>query len=323
VAAGHHVELGVGAMAGRSGGEPWLRRRVSVARRSLRIAAVAVRLARREIRARGAALTAPVRFGGRPRRIGEVHAVALTLSRALHEAPNAPVRRVLGRGLVVTALPALVLVHAELLGIDPVRGILALAPALVPALASWCAMVLVALDVGQRLRRAARAFPVPEPPVAALAGGALLLFASGALATALAVWVQARGTGPVAVAAGLLLGLAAIAGPLVVVADEVYGQGADGRTLARAERVLGRWLRRTRRHERRAAARLDRAEGALLRAEHVAREVGDALGCDHALVAGLEEECAALRAAVTVARADLGALIDPATIGPEDLDLAG
>lgn len=302
----------------------WMLRCDRDLRASVRSGRRRLQRARDATRTRAALEGAVIRFGGRSCTAAHVGAVAGSL--AFVHAEDArylprPVRFV-GRGLTAVNFVTLTLLFADILGLDPSEP--RLEPLAIAAALAGCgtaAGVILALDVGRRLRPGTRISPVPEPPVPALLGAGVLMLLGGLAFASSVAWAQKHGSGPAATAAGLILGTAALAGPLMVLADEVYGAGPDGRRLTRAERLLTRWHRRARRAERRARGHLDAADRTVWRAESVLASLADVLGSRHRMVVGLTAAVDFLRAEAVDARRRLDEFLAP--VAPEDLDLAG
>lgn len=254
-----------------------------------------------------------VRWGRQRRTVDEIRGLAATLAIARGPCLVAPGRavRFAWRGLVVVNAVTLAVVLGRLEG--------ALAgpswSSAVPALVVVGVQVWLAFDLGRRLAPFAGRETAAGLPAVTVVEAMALVGLQSLVGTASYRWateVQDGGTG---VVGGLVVLGSALAAPLMIVHDEVYGPGARGRTLARCERLLGRVDRRCRRLDRRALRLLDRACRRLRRAEELLVLAADLLGDDDPVFARLDAGVAELRAAI----ADLTG-VPP--FGPDDLDLA-
>lgn len=258
-----------------------------------------------------------VRLGRQRRTVDDVRGVAAALAIARGPCPAPPGRflRFAWRGLTLVNVVTLAVVLGRLVGAPDgpswLSGVLAVGVVGV--------QVRLAFDLGRRLRPFAdRETAAGLSVEAAVEAGALVGLGS-LVGTASFTWATGIQEGGAAVLGGLVVVAATLAAPLMVVHDEVYGPGAPGRMLGRCERVLGRVDRRCRRLDGRAERLIDRARRRLRRAEELLVLAADLLGDGDPVVAGLEADVSALRAALT----DLDGVAPPLDLDPDDLDLAG
>jgi hypothetical protein len=265
--------------------------------------------------ARAAAGADRVRLG-RPRRTVEevrTSAAALAIARGPCPVPRGRAVRFAWRGLTVLNGVTLAVVLGRLEGAPAGPSWLSTVLALVVT----GAQVRLAFDLGRRLRPFAGRETTAGLPAMTVAGAGVLVGLGSLVGTASFTWATQVQEGGVGVAGGLVMALSALAAPLLVVHDEVYGPGAPGRMLRRCERVLGRVERRCLRLDRRAERLVRSARRRLRRVEELLVRATDLLEDDNPVIARLAAGVSALRAAL----ADLDGIAPP--LDPDDLDLAG
>ncbi len=268
--------------------------------------------------ARAAAGSDRVRFRGRVRTVDQVRALCSALAIAAGPGPGPAGRplRFAGRGLAAVNVVTLAVVLGGLDGgpDGPGRWVSVVLAVVVSAV-----QLGLAADLGRRLRPFVGAEAPASPPLVVATG--LLVALSGLVGVACDRWARSVDGGNVGVAAGLLLATAAVAAPVMILSDELYGPGAPVRRLRRAERVLTRLDRHDRELDRRGRRLLDAARRKLWQAEQLLDLAADMTGEGEpsviALGAQLDELTATIRAvwrAYTIA-------VPP--LDPDDLDLAG
>jgi hypothetical protein len=166
------------------------------------------------------------------------------------------------------------------------------------AVAATAVQVALAFDLGRLLRPfAGRVTAAGMPPSTVVEAAALV--GMGSLAgTVSSQWAMHVHDGGFGVLGGLVTLTSALAAPLLIVHDEVYGPGRHGRALRSCERALARADTRRRRLESRATGMIDRARRRLRRAEELLVLAADLLGEDDPEFAGLAAGVAELRSAI-------------------------
>jgi hypothetical protein len=294
-----------------------------VARRAAaetRRAAALVHRAQAVLAARAAAGSDRVRLHGRMRTVAQVQALCASLAIAVQGGPYPTPAgwplRFAGRGLVIVNTFALAVVLGGLGGAPegPTTWVSAAMAVVVSAV-----QVGLAFDLGQRLRAfVGGRSRVPAPLVVEMA---MLTAVIGLVAAACDRWAQSVGAGEVGVAAGLLLAGSAVAGPLMVLSEELYGPGAPARRLRRVERVLTRIDRRNHRLDRGGRRLLDAATRRLGHGEQLLVLVADMLGDEDPAVLELRARIDEIDGAIRTVWRDYTDAVPP--LDPEDLDLVG
>ena len=291
---------------------PGIARRTGV---ETRAAAALVHRARAVLAARAAAGSDRVRLRGRKRTVDEVQALCAALAIAVQGGPY-PARagrplRFAGRGLVIVNVFTLAVVLGGLGG-APEAWVSASMAVVVAAV-----QVGLAFDLGQRLRAFVGGRSRVPAPLAVEMG--LLVSLIGLVAAASDRWARSVGAGDLGVAAGLLLAGSAVAGPLMVLSEELYGPGAPARRLRRVERVLTRIDRRNHRLDRGGRRLLDAATRRLWHGEQLLVLVADLMGDDHPTVLELRARIDEVGEAIRAVWRDYTDAVPP--LDPEDLDL--
>ena len=257
-----------------------------------------------------------VRLGRQPRTVDEIRGLAASLAVARGPCPLVGGRamRFAGRGLVVVNAVALAVVLERLEGAPAGPGWLSS----VLAHAITGVQVRLAFDLGRRLLPFVGRETAAGLSVATVAEAMALVGTQALVGTASFRWATDVQGDAVGMAGGLVMLVSALAAPLMVVHDEVYGPGRRGRVLRRCERALGRVDRRCHRLGRSVDGLICSARRHLRRAEELLVLAADLLGDDDPVFARLDAGVAQLRAAI----ADLDGLTTP-SLDPDDLDLVG
>lgn len=260
-----------------------------------------------------------VRLGRQRRTVDEIRVLAAALAIARGPCPVQPggVTRFLSRGLTLINAATLAVVLGRLDGAPDGPSWLSA----VLAIGVTGGQVRLAFDVGRRLSPfVGRETAAGLPPETVVEVGVLVGMGSlvGAASFRWATDVQDGGVG---VVAGLVMAISALAAPLMIVRDEVYGPGPRGRMLARCERALGRVDQRCRRLGRRADRLFGAAQVCLRRAEELLVLAADLLGDDDPVIAALEAGVAELRSAIAELGGEPSGVVP--LLDPDDLDLAG
>jgi hypothetical protein len=257
-----------------------------------------------------------VLLGWRLRTVDQVWALCSTLAVVVqggpHPAPAGRPLRFAGRGLAVVNTAAAAVVLGQLAGVPPVTWLSAALAVVVCGV-----QVGLAFDLGRRMRP----FLGASLPLPVVIEFGLLVALSGLVAAACDRWAHLIDGGTVGVAAGLVLAASALAAPLMIVSDELYGPGAVTRTLHRAERALERVDRRCRVLDRRGRRHLDAANRRLWQAEQMLVLVIDAVGAADPNACELQADIEGLRAEIRAVWREYTMAVPP--LDPDDLDLVG
>ena len=180
--------------------------------------------------------------------------------------------------------------------------------------------VRLAFDLGRRLLPFADRETAAGLPTVTVVQAGVLVGLGSLVGTTSFRWATDIQAGGVGVVGGLVVMASALAAPLMIVHDEVFGPGPRGRMLGRCERALGKVDQRCRRLDRRAWRLLEAAGRRLRRAEELLVLAADLLGNDDPVFARLDAGVAELRS-VTAELGGPTGVVPP--LDPDDLDLAG